>query len=213
MDILAPLDDFDIQITTFGLGTEIVWPRWMSKHNGWYYLHRSHPLTKWTATNRNRNVASCAAGPEVSDLSQKHRVELLKYKHSDWELARTKIPIQLPVQGYIQSQHNYFIDSHNLNQWFNANGWYDRQGSQQLRHVREPERWCPCCRGKKIAMWGRHTPSMAMSSDWHQYTFEINFISGTRVLCARSLVYLCTCWRTKQFASSSYSSRTIDVDK
>ncbi len=40
----------------------------------------------------------------------------LKYKHSDWELARTKIPIQLPVQGNIQSQHNYSIDSHNLNQ-------------------------------------------------------------------------------------------------
>ncbi len=45
----------------------------------------------------------------------------LKYKHSDWELAQTKVPIQLPVQGYIQSQHNYSVDSHNLNQWFNAN--------------------------------------------------------------------------------------------
>ena len=45
----------------------------------------------------------------------------LRYKLSDWELARTKIPIQLPVQGYIQSQINYSIDSHNLNQWFNAN--------------------------------------------------------------------------------------------
>ena len=45
----------------------------------------------------------------------------LKYKFSDWELARTKIPIQLPVQGYIQSEINYSIDIHNLNQWFNAN--------------------------------------------------------------------------------------------
>jgi hypothetical protein len=31
----------------------------------------------------------------------------LKYKLSDWELARTKIPLQLPVQGYIQAQNNY----------------------------------------------------------------------------------------------------------
>ena len=45
----------------------------------------------------------------------------LRYKLFDWELDGTKIPIQLPVQGYIQSQNNYSIDFHNLNQWFNAN--------------------------------------------------------------------------------------------
>ncbi len=45
----------------------------------------------------------------------------LRYKLSDWELARTKIPIQLPIRGYIQSQHNYSIDIHNLNQWFHEN--------------------------------------------------------------------------------------------
>ena len=44
----------------------------------------------------------------------------LRYKLSDWELARTKIPVQLPIHGYIQSQDNYSIDFHNLNQWFNA---------------------------------------------------------------------------------------------
>ena len=44
----------------------------------------------------------------------------LRYLLSDWELARTKTPIQLPVQGYIQSQDNYSIDFHNLNQWLNA---------------------------------------------------------------------------------------------
>jgi hypothetical protein len=38
----------------------------------------------------------------------------LKYKYSDWELARTKFPIQLPIQGYIQSQNKYSIDSDNL---------------------------------------------------------------------------------------------------
>ena len=31
----------------------------------------------------------------------------LKYKLSDWEVARTKTPIHLPVQGYIQAQNNY----------------------------------------------------------------------------------------------------------
>ena len=45
----------------------------------------------------------------------------LKYKLSDWEVARTKTPIHLPVQGYIQAQNNYSIDSENLNLWFNAN--------------------------------------------------------------------------------------------
>ena len=45
----------------------------------------------------------------------------LKYKLSDWELARTKTPIHLPVQGYIQSQNHYSIDLDNLKLWFNAN--------------------------------------------------------------------------------------------
>ena len=45
----------------------------------------------------------------------------LRYKCCDWVLARTKIPIQLPVQGYIQTKNHYSIDLHSLNQWFNAN--------------------------------------------------------------------------------------------
>ena len=45
----------------------------------------------------------------------------LKYKLSDWELARTKTPICLPIQGYIQSEKTYSIDLYNLNLWFNAN--------------------------------------------------------------------------------------------
>ena len=44
-----------------------------------------------------------------------------KYKLSDWELARTRTPIHLPVQGYIQSQHKHSIDLHNLKVWFDAN--------------------------------------------------------------------------------------------
>ena len=45
----------------------------------------------------------------------------LKYRLSDWELARTKIPMRLPVQGYIQSRKKYSIDFDQLNRWFNAN--------------------------------------------------------------------------------------------
>ena len=45
----------------------------------------------------------------------------LKYKLSDWELARTKTPICLPIQGYIQSEKKYSIDLDNLKLWFNAN--------------------------------------------------------------------------------------------
>ncbi len=68
----------------------------------------------------------------------------------------------------------------------------------------EPERWCPCCREKKYS--NRHTPSMAIS-------FAINFKWVAMALCSRSLAYLSTRWLTKHFASSSHSSRTIDVDK
>ena len=39
----------------------------------------------------------------------------LRYQCCDWVLARTKIPIQLPVQRYIQSKNNYSIDFHSLN--------------------------------------------------------------------------------------------------
>jgi hypothetical protein len=45
----------------------------------------------------------------------------LKYSLADWELARTKTPIRLPVHGYIQSQHNFSIDLYNLDRWFSAN--------------------------------------------------------------------------------------------
>jgi hypothetical protein len=45
----------------------------------------------------------------------------LKYSLADWELARTKTPIRLPVHGYIQSKHNFSIDLYNLNRWFSAN--------------------------------------------------------------------------------------------
>ena len=45
----------------------------------------------------------------------------LKYKLSDWELARTKTPVHLPVQGYIQSEKNHATDFDNLKLWFDAN--------------------------------------------------------------------------------------------
>ena len=45
----------------------------------------------------------------------------LKYKHSDWELARTKTPICLPIEGYIQSINHKALDLDNLKLWFNAN--------------------------------------------------------------------------------------------
>jgi hypothetical protein len=47
----------------------------------------------------------------------------LKYKLSDWELARTKpeTPIHLPVQGYIQSDKQRVIDYDSLKSWFDAN--------------------------------------------------------------------------------------------
>ena len=44
-----------------------------------------------------------------------------KYKLSDWELARTKTPIHLPVQGYIQSNKIFSKDLHNQKAWFDAN--------------------------------------------------------------------------------------------
>jgi hypothetical protein len=45
----------------------------------------------------------------------------LKYSLADWELARTKTPIRLPVHGYIQSKHSFSISLYTLNQWFGAN--------------------------------------------------------------------------------------------
>jgi len=45
----------------------------------------------------------------------------LKYSLADWELARTKTPIRLPVHGYIQSKHSFAISLYTLNQWFGAN--------------------------------------------------------------------------------------------
>ena len=45
----------------------------------------------------------------------------LKYKLSEWELARTKTPIRLPVEGYIQSKKQRAIDYDNLKVWFDAN--------------------------------------------------------------------------------------------
>ena len=62
----------------------------------------------------------------------------LKYKLADWELARTKTPIHLPVQGYIQTQNHYSIDSENLNLWFNAN-WSPIEN--QLRRDKTYQAW------------------------------------------------------------------------
>jgi hypothetical protein len=39
----------------------------------------------------------------------------LKYSLAEWELARTKTRIRLPVHGYIQSKDNFSIDVYNLN--------------------------------------------------------------------------------------------------
>ena len=58
---------------------------------------------------------------EAIRLPQKLRNVELKYKLSDWELARTKTPIIMPIHGYIQSENNYSIDLDNLKLWFNAN--------------------------------------------------------------------------------------------
>jgi hypothetical protein len=46
----------------------------------------------------------------------------VKYKLFDWELARTKTPIQRPVQGYIQSDKQRAIDRgyDSLKIWFDA---------------------------------------------------------------------------------------------
>ena len=45
----------------------------------------------------------------------------LRYKLSDWELARQKTPICLPIKGYIQTTNHHSIDFYNLDIWFNAN--------------------------------------------------------------------------------------------
>ena len=58
---------------------------------------------------------------EAIRLPQKLRNVELKYKLSDWELARKKTPICLPILGYIQTSNHYSIDFYNLNRWFNAN--------------------------------------------------------------------------------------------
>jgi hypothetical protein len=61
----------------------------------------------------------------------------LKYKLSDWE-ARTKTPIRLPVQGYIQTANHTFIDFDHLNLWFTAN-W--NPVLQQLRRDQTYKAW------------------------------------------------------------------------
>ncbi len=63
-----------------------------------------------------------------------------KHKLSDWELARTKIPIHLPIQGYIQSEQNRAIDVDNLKLWFNAN-WspVDNQLRRDQTYLAWPE--------------------------------------------------------------------------
>jgi hypothetical protein len=57
--------------------------------------------------------------------AQKFQLDLrniqLKYKLSDWELARTKTPIHLHVQIYIQSDKQRAIDYEGLKVWFDAN--------------------------------------------------------------------------------------------
>ena len=59
--------------------------------------------------------------PLVAERIPHHLINMeRKYKLSDWELARTKNPIILPVQGYIQTGRNRAIDLDNLRFWFDA---------------------------------------------------------------------------------------------
>jgi hypothetical protein len=62
----------------------------------------------------------------------------LKYKPSDWELARTKTPIHLPVHGYIQSDKQRAIDYYSLQSWFDAN-WIPVEN--QLRRDATYQAW------------------------------------------------------------------------
>ena len=126
----------------------------------------------------------------------------LKYKLSDWELAQTKIPIQMPVQGYIQSQNNYSIDFHNLNQWFNAN-WSPvenqlRRDATYLAWVEDDPAYRPESRASDMP--DRASDSFGRSGDgagparWYTLSMPTNHMFWARTLDthARAGVFRCT---------------------
>jgi hypothetical protein len=62
----------------------------------------------------------------VLDSEHKSCTKLLnkckfKYKLSDGKIAQTKMPIRVPVTGYMQSKRNHAIDRDDLNVCFPAN--------------------------------------------------------------------------------------------
>ena len=119
MDLPSLLDNFDLQL--LGLDSAFVWIRGiMSERKGaWRFS------AVWTCPGH--MVATTSTDParlqrELLELDTElkrlvmerqcfplylRNVEF-KYKLSDWELARTRTPIHLPVQGYIQSQHKHY---------------------------------------------------------------------------------------------------------
>ena len=65
----------------------------------------------------------------------------LKYMLSDWELARTKTPIRLPVEGYIQSKKQRAIDYDNVTEQLRARTrWKAASGKQRVKGERVSER-------------------------------------------------------------------------
>ncbi len=127
MDLLSPLDNFDLQLASFVL--DFVCLNKSKRKGAWRFnamLTCPGHIVVATATD------SIVLQNELRQIeNEMKRLELqtekfplylrnkeLKYKHSEWELARTNIPIQLPVQDsqeYIQSQNYYSIDPDNLN--------------------------------------------------------------------------------------------------
>ena len=65
---------------------------------------------------------------------------------------------------------------------------------------------------KKTAMRGRHTHRRDRRR-WRANDTGIRNERKDNVRSASRIVYVFTMWRTKKFASSLYSSRTIDCDK
>ncbi len=122
-----------LQLTSFVLDSEFAWTSWMCKRKGAWHFSAvwTFPGYMVAATSTDLIVLQNELWQIENEIKrlvlQTERFPLylrnikLKYRLSDWKLARTKIPIQLPVQGYIQAQNNYSIDSDHLNLWFDAN--------------------------------------------------------------------------------------------
>ena len=86
----------------------------------------------------------------------------LKYKLSDWDLARTQLPIKLSVQGYYQAAAHRTMDRDNLNAWLTAE-WSPVEGG--LRQNKSYKAWAvhdpnyrnlQVCGGSAVALNGPH---------------------------------------------------------